>query len=125
VAGLLRVSPAPLIPDSFHGKLTQPLWIKLARFGKGNDMFGDNSRFRVPSIYRQLFQSRFKRINHDSGVSREIAVAAKVDRHLPPSALPLCSVGIKTRNPISVAVQWECCEKWNKMRFRHQRAVRA
>jgi hypothetical protein len=116
--------PAQFIPDSFHGKVAQPLWITLARLGKGDDMFGDNYRFGIPSIYRQLFQSSFERIDHDSGVCREIAVAAKVDWHLAPWALPLCSVWIKARNPASVAVERELNEKWNKVRFRHQRALR-
>jgi len=42
LSGPLIFGSAPFIPDSFHGKLTQPLWITLARLGKGDDMFGDN-----------------------------------------------------------------------------------
>jgi len=34
--------PAQFVPDGFHGKVTQPLWIALACLGKGDDMFGDN-----------------------------------------------------------------------------------
>ena len=37
-------------PDGFHCKVAQLHRIEYAGFGEGDDMFGDNSRYRVVSI---------------------------------------------------------------------------